>query len=98
MQLIRLLRIAQGLLALSLFAPLPASATTFDPNSILISIGNAIAGASTQRDTVYEFTPSGTLVQSVPFNYNGSSYPNAEYLRDIIVAPGGTLYGYNGTF
>lgn len=98
MQFARLLRIVLVVLTLSSFGSLRASAAPFDPNNILISIGNAIAGSFTQRNTVYEFTPSGALVQSVPFNYNGSSYPATEYLRDIIVAPGGTLYGYNGTF
>jgi hypothetical protein len=69
-----------------------------NPNDILVSVGNSIAGSFEQINTVYEFSPSGTLVQSIPFSYNGASYPATEYLRDIIVAPDGNLYGYNGTF
>jgi hypothetical protein len=47
---------------------------------------------------VQEFTPTGSLVQTIEFNYNGGTYPGTEYLRDIIVDQDGVISAFNGTF
>jgi len=77
----------------SLDMPTPTATPTptlIDPNNILVSglYGNA----------VLEYTPTGSLVQAIPFNYKGHGYPGAEYLRGIVVSENGVIAGYNGTF
>jgi hypothetical protein len=47
---------------------------------------------------VLEFTPEGSLVQTIPFNYNNTVYPATEHIRDIIVDQTGSIASYNGTF
>ena len=73
-------------------------AIDINPNDILVSIGNSVGGAGVQYNSVREFTLNGTLVQTIPFNYNGGTYPNTEYLRDIAVSSDGSIQAYNGTF
>lgn len=73
-------------------------AININPNDILVSIGNSLAGTFIQYNSVREFTPNGTLVQTIPFNYNGATYPSTEYLRDIAVSSDGSIQAYNGTF
>jgi uncharacterized delta-60 repeat protein len=63
-----------------------------NPNNILVLIPNVGGNA------VREFTPAGSLVQTIEFNYNGGTYPGTEHLRDIIVDQDGVISGYNGTF
>src|SRR5437870_761873 len=72
-----------------------APAGSINPNNILVSIGNAVAGSAVQFNSVREFTPAGSLVQTIPFNYNNGSYPATEYLRDIVVDRDGSIAGYN---
>jgi hypothetical protein len=88
---------------LSLFAAIVTtvsrtSAAPLDPNDILVSIGNSVAGSFVQYNSVLEYTPNGSFVQSIPFNYDGGSYPATEYLRDIVVDQNGLIDAYNGTF
>lgn len=47
---------------------------------------------------VREFTPTGWLVQTIPFSYNGTPYPGTENLRDIVVGSDGVISSFNGTF
>lgn len=79
----------------------PTSVTgLINPNNILVSIGNPLAGSgsSIYSNSVREFTPTGSFVQAIGFNYNNDPYPNTEYLRDIVVDQNGSIAGYNGTF
>src|SRR3954464_6253905 len=63
-----------------------------DPNNILVSI----------EDQVREYTPSGTLVQTIQFDYGGRPYygccPGGENLRGIVVDQYGWIDSFNGKF
>jgi hypothetical protein len=47
---------------------------------------------------VREFTPAGSLVQVISFDYNHGNYPQTEYLRDIVVDQDQSIASYNGSF
>ena len=81
--------------------PMPTSTPrAIDPNNILVSIGQGINPGSSNFpiNIVREFTPAGTLLQSIPFNYNGRDYADPDFLRDIVVDQAGSIESYNGTF
>src|SRR4051812_37476103 len=96
--MIRLSRSAVVVLVFAISPLQKGTAAELNPNDILVSIGNSLAGSFVQLDSVREFTPAGSLVQTIPFNYNGGSYPSTDYLRDIVVDPNGQIQAYNGTF
>jgi hypothetical protein len=80
----RLAAVGTALLSLN-----QAGAAPIDPNNILVSV---------QR-SVREFTPAGSLVQIIPFNYGGREYPGnpgIEGLRDIVVDQYGWIDSFNG--
>ena len=87
-------------LLVSLLLPLAASAlaAALNPNNILVAIGDSTAGGNAKRNQVFEFTPTGSLVQTIQFNYNGGSYPQFEHLRDIVVDSSGTIDAVNGFY
>ena len=71
-------------------SPLPLNSA-----DILVSVGGA-------DNFVREFTPSGTLVQQIGFNYNNYPYPRGgnqvdETLNGIVVDQNGVLDAANGT-
>ncbi|MEN3001750.1 MAG: hypothetical protein ABDI19_07920, partial [Armatimonadota bacterium] len=66
-----------------------AYASPFTPGNILVSVYD--------RAVVYEYTPSGVRVQTIPVPYPGVNY-GSEYVRDLVVGPDGNLHVYNGTF
>ena len=75
-------------LFIAVFAPAVASADAFVPGNLLLSTDN----------TLYETTPDGQIVQSIPTEYPGGSYPATEYARDIAIDNRGIVHVYNGTF
>ena len=77
----------------------PPPPKPIDPNNILVSIGTVVSGSgATDPNMVREFTPAGSLVQTIPFNYNNGGYPDSENLRDIVVGQDGVIAAFNGTF
>ena len=61
----------------------------FDPNNLLVSV----------NDKLREYTSTGMLVQTIPFNYGGREYSmGTEFLRGIVVDQYGWVDSYNGTF
>ncbi|PTL76938.1 hypothetical protein DAT35_47610 [Vitiosangium sp. GDMCC 1.1324] len=66
----------------------PAAATPLQSGNILISTGN----------TLYEYTPAGAWVRTVPIPYPGGTRPTTETARDVVVDASGNLALYNGTF
>src|SRR5437868_784239 len=76
-------------------------AAPLNPNNILVSIGQSAGSVQgdlfTQFNSVGEFTPNGEFVQQLDFNYDNRSYPDSEFLRDIVVDQYGSIIGYNGT-
>jgi hypothetical protein len=88
-----------AMLGVSLLSAASLRAGPLNPNNILVSIGTPTAGGpAPSPNTVFEFTPSGTLVQKIPFSYNGGTYPEFEYLRDIVVDSSGTIDAVNGFY
>ena len=67
--------------------PIPEPPKPIDPNNILVSVPFGFAAVGPPLNVLKEFTPGGTLVQTIPFNYNGATYPGTENLRDIVVGP-----------
>lgn len=63
-----------------------------EPYSILVS--TVYSG----ENELSEFTPQGSLIRRITFNYNGGQYPGAEALRDITVDQTGVINAFNGTF
>jgi hypothetical protein len=63
-----------------------------DPNNILVSVNNSVR----------EYTPNGTLVQTIQFDYGGRPYPwccpSNEYLHGIVVDQYGWIDSFNGTW
>lgn len=77
-----------GLLAVCLLLhAVPAGASIFQSDSLLISTDNVI----------YEYSRSGTLRQTFNAEYPGG-YPTPEVARDVVVASNGDAVVYNGTF
>ena len=86
-------------LALSLFVGGWSDGSSLNQNNILVVVGTPTAGGpAVSPNTVFEFTPSGNLVQKIPFNYNGGSYPGFEHLRDIVVDSSGAIDAVNGFY
>ena len=80
-------------------SPTPApTATPVPTHNILVAVGDSLSGQFIQKNSVLDFTPDGFLTNTIPFNYNGGSYPSTEYLRDIVVDQNGFLDAFNGTF
>ena len=50
------------------------------------------------KNEVREFTPAGSLVQVISFDYNHGNYPQTEYLRDVVVDQDQSIASYNGSF
>ncbi|MFN2624240.1 MAG: hypothetical protein ABR611_15495, partial [Chthoniobacterales bacterium] len=76
--------------------PIPTPVPTATPvptHDILVSVEGTGAGGNFVR----QFTPSGAIVRTIPFNYNGGTYPYTETLRDIVVDKDGYIDAYNGT-
>jgi hypothetical protein len=71
------------------------NAGALSPNNILVMTENFGSAAS---DTVREYTPGGTLVQTFNVSWPGSSRPVTEDVRDTVVDPLGQVRIYNGTF
>ena len=87
-------------LSLAFLSAASLSAAPFNPNNILVAIGDGLGDGSNPQikkvNKVFEFTPTGQLVQTIPFNYNGRSYPSDEQLLDIVVDSGGAIDAMNG--
>lgn len=64
-----------------------ASAGTADLN-LLVS----------HKDTIYEYTQTGTLLGAIDVPYGVAERPATEHLRDIIVDQAGDILAFNGTF
>jgi hypothetical protein len=76
-------------------------AAPINPDNILVSIGQSLSGptgALITSNSIKECTPTGQLLQTIPFEYRDRAYPQGEILRDIVVDQYGSLYGFNGTF
>jgi hypothetical protein len=63
-------------------------AAPIDPNDILVSVENSVR----------EFTPTGTLVQTIPFSYDNRYYFTGETLNGIVVDQYGLIDAVNGTY
>lgn len=74
-------------LSFGVFEGNPAQAVTLTPGNLLVSTGKS----------VYEYSPSGELVQSIPVPYPGDDLTDAG-VRDITVDRNGNIRAYNGTF
>jgi hypothetical protein len=59
----------------------------FNPNDLLVVWTN----------TLYEYTTSGSVVQSIAVPYPGGR-PGTENVRGVVNGPGGQAYVFNGTF
>jgi len=70
------------------------SAVAFTANASAIIPGNLLISS---RNTVYEYTTSGTPVQSFATQYPGG-YPVTEYARDIAMRKHDNVHVYDGTF
>ncbi len=69
------------------------------PNGITVPSGNLlVTSRNPWSPWFYEFTDTGTLVQSVPVPYGTGTRPGTESVRDIVVGSTGSYYIYNGTF
>jgi len=68
-----------------------------NPDDILVSIGRPALWGGLKNE-VREFTPAGSLVQVISFDYNHGNYPQTEYLRDIVVDQDQSIAAYNGSF
>ncbi len=49
-------------------------------------------------NTLFEYTKTGTLIQTVPLDYGGAPYPITENARDVVYLANGDAAVYNGTF
>lgn len=78
--------------AVLLFSARQSRAVLINPNDYLVSVN--LSGANVIR----EYTSAGVLIQSIPFQYPGGSYPATENIRDIVVDNNGMVDAYNGTF
>jgi hypothetical protein len=64
-----------------------------------LTLGNVLVSVRASSDsTLREYSPSGSLVQSVDVPYPLPPRPSSEVLRDIVVTPTGSVAIYNGTF
>lgn len=98
---LNLLRLKVAILAGCLAGSFSVGAAPINPENILVSIGISISsphGTRFDSNTVVECTPSGQVVQTIPFQYRDQPYPETEFLRDIVVDQYGSLYAFNGTF
>jgi hypothetical protein len=76
--------------------PTPTPSPTHD---IVVSLGAVVAGVgNSEENSVREFTPDGSLLRNIHFNYNGGPYPITESLRAIAVDQNGAINAFNGTF
>jgi hypothetical protein len=90
--------VGRGAVATPTPTPVPA-ATPLPAHNILVSLGHGIAGSGISREnSLREFSPDGSLLRSIRFNYNGGLYPITESLRDIVVDRTGVINAFNGTF
>lgn len=86
--------------------PLPSPTPTPSPSptpvpthNIILALGAPIGGIdNSSHNSIREFTPDGSLLREMRFNYNNRSYPAAESLRAIAVDKNGVVNAYNGTF
>jgi hypothetical protein len=74
-------------LSFRVFEGNPAQAVTLTPGNLLVSTD----------ESVYEYSPSGELVQSISVPYPGDDLTDAG-VRDITVDRNGNIRAYNGTF
>ncbi len=65
-----------------------AAALPFNRNNVLLSFNNQI----------YEYTTTGTVVQTIPIPWPNGSRPVSETTRDLVVLNDGRVAVYNGTF
>ena len=63
--------------------------------SVPIGVGNVLVSSD---ERLYEYTTSGTLVQTIAIPYPGGAHPISESARDIAYNDTGDVYVYNGTF
>jgi hypothetical protein len=84
--------IGTGMLLLSLGVAGAARAAGLTPGRILVTTDQS----ATPANTLYEYTTGGVKTQTfaVPF----PTTPRDNYVRDIAVAPGGSVQIFNGTF
>lgn len=75
----------------------PAASKPLYPGNILVVLGEPTGGFDAPSNKVSEFTTTGALIQSIPFEYEG---PNntLEFLRDIVVDNEGQIEAVNGFY
>ncbi len=71
-----------------------ARAAALKPGDVLVTTDFSTSPAT----TLYEYTPSGTKVQSWSIPYPTGNRNSTEDLRDIVVGPDGNIDIFNGTF
>jgi hypothetical protein len=67
-------------------------ASPIAPGHVLVSANNYLGGF------IQEYSPSGSLVQSISVPYPGGARPATETVRDMSVTGEGRVAVFNGTF